>query len=235
MKSRSLLDSFNYAFEGIIYSLKTQRNMRLHFMATVAVLLASLILKIEKTDFLILILTIAFVIVAEMINTAIEAAIDLVTQEYHPMAAIAKNVAAGAVLLASGVAVVVGYLTFFPVIDPLIPRVIDMLQQTPAYLTLIAGIFTVIAVIAGKSLLKRGTPMQGGMPSGHAALGTAAATVIFLVARNGLIGCMALFLAFLVAESRVEKEIHSWPEVLAGGILGFLLTLLVFQMYARGA
>jgi diacylglycerol kinase (ATP) len=230
LKSRTLLESFNNAFDGIVYALKTQRNMRLHFFAMVVVLLASLVLKIKKTDFLILVLTIAFVIVTEMINTAIEATIDLITQEYHPMAAIAKNVAAGAVLVAAGIALVVGYLVFYPVFDPLIPRVIEMLQQTPAYLTLIAFILTVLAVIAGKSLLKRGTPMQGGMPSGHAALGAAAATVIFLMAHDSLITIMALFLAFLVAESRVEKAIHSWPEVLAGWLVGFLLTLLVFQL-----
>lgn len=230
MKSRTLLESFNYAFEGIVYALKSQRNMRLHFLATVAVLLASLILKIKKADFLVLILTMAFVVVAEMINTAIEATIDLITQEYHPIAAIAKNVAAGAVLVAATMSLFVGYLTFFPVIDPMIPRVIVMLQQTPAYLTLIALILTVIAVVAGKSLLKRGTPMQGGMPSGHAALSASAATAISLVSKHGLITMLATFLVFLVAESRVEKEIHSWPEVLAGGMLGFLLTLLVFQI-----
>ncbi|HEY8463133.1 MAG TPA: diacylglycerol kinase [Bacillota bacterium] len=230
MKSRTLLESFNYAFAGVIYALKTQRNMRLHFLATVAVLLASLLLKIGKTDFLVLILTIAFVITAEMINTAIEATIDLITSKYHPVAAIAKNVAAGAVLVAATVAVFVGYLTFFPKIDPLIPRVIDMLQQTPAYLTLIGLILTVIAVIAGKALLKCGTPLQGGMPSGHAALSTSAATVISLLSRNGLITMLASFLVFLVAESRVEKEIHTWPEVLVGAVVGFLLTLLVFQI-----
>ncbi|HYH04732.1 MAG TPA: diacylglycerol kinase [Bacillota bacterium] len=230
MKSRTLLESFNYAFEGILYALKTQRNMRLHFVATVAVLLGSLVLKIKKADFLILILTIAFVVVAEMINTAIEATIDLITKEYHPLAAVAKNVAAGAVLVAATIALVVGYLTFFPVMDPMVPRVINMLQQTPAYLALIALFLTVIAVIAGKSLLKRGTPMQGGMPSGHAALSSAAATAISLISHHGLITMLAAFLVFLVAESRVEKEIHSWPEVLAGGLIGFLLTLLVFQI-----
>jgi diacylglycerol kinase (ATP) len=230
LKSRTLLESFNYAFDGIVYALKTQRNMRLHFIATVIVLLATLVLKIKKTDFINLMLTIALVIVTEMVNTAIEATIDLITPEYHPMAAIAKNVAAGAVLMASGIALVVGYLVFYPVFDPLIPRVIEMLQQTPAYLTLIAFILTVLTVIAGKSLLKRGTPMQGGMPSGHAALSAAAATVIFMMARHGLITMMALFLTFLVAESRVEKAIHTWPEVLIGLLVGFLLTLLVFQL-----
>jgi diacylglycerol kinase (ATP) len=230
LKARTLLESFNYAVAGILYAFKTQRNIRLHYIATVMVLATSLVLKIDRAHFLILILTIAFVIVAEMINTAIEATINLVTQEYHPIAAIAKNVAAGAVLLASVTAVIVGYLTFFPALDPLIPPVIHALKKTPAYLTLIALIFTVFLVIVGKTLIKRGTPMQGGMPSGHAALSTSAATAILMVAGNGLITVLALFLAFLVAESRIETKIHSWPEVLVGGLLGFLMTLLIFQL-----
>jgi diacylglycerol kinase (ATP) len=230
LKSRTLLESFNYAVAGILYAIKTQRNIRLHFVVTVAVLTTSLVLKIDRIQFLILILTIAFVIVAEMINTAIEATIDLITKEYHPVAAIAKNVAAGAVLLAAVTAIIVGYLTFFPALDPMIPRVIRALQETPAYLTLIALVFTVILVIIGKAIVKRGTPMQGGMPSGHAALSASAATVILMLAGNGLITVLALFLAFLVAESRIETKIHSWPEVLAGGLLGFLITVLIFQL-----
>jgi diacylglycerol kinase (ATP) len=230
VKSRTLLESFNFAFEGIIHALKTQRNMRLHFLVTVAVLLASLLFKIKKTEFLILVMAIALVIVTEMLNTAVEVTIDLITPEYHPLAAVAKNVAAGAVLVAAVVALVVGYLVFYPVLDPMTLRIIETLQQTPAYLTLIALILTVIAVIAGKSLLGRGTPLRGGMPSGHTALGAVAATVIFITARNSLAPLMALFLTLLIAESRVEKAIHSWPEVLAGGLVGFLLTLLVFQL-----
>lgn len=230
MKSRNILDSFNYAFEGIIHAFKTQRNMKLHFMAMIAVLLAALVFKLSKTDMLIIFLVIAMVLVAEMFNTAIETVVDLCTQKPHPLAAIAKNVAAGAVLIAAIVAVVVGYLIFFPAIDPMIPRVITVLQNTPAHLTMIALLCTVVLVVAGKALTKRGTPVQGGMPSGHAALSTVAATVIAFICRNTLVVMLSAFLVVLVGESRIETKIHSWDEVLVGGILGFLVTLFVFQV-----
>ena len=230
MKSRSLLDSFNYAFDGVVYTLKTQRNMRLHFIATGLVLLASLIFKLTKLEILMLFITIAFVIVMEMVNTAIEVAVDLVTLEHHPLAAIAKNVAAGAVLVASTVAVFVGYLIFFPKLDPLIPMVIISLKKGPAYLTLIALVFTVVFTVAGKAVTKTGRPVQGGMPSGHTALASAAATVIFFLTRSGLVTGLALFLLVLVAESRVENKIHSPREVLFGGLLGFFITTLIFQL-----
>ncbi len=230
MRARTLIDSFNYAFDGIVYALKTQRNMRLHFITTVVVLTLSLYLKLTKTEIIFLLVTIAFVIVTEMINTSIEAVVDLVTQEIHPMAAVAKNVAAGAVLVSSVLSLIVGYLILFPKFDSLLPLVIERLGKTPAYLTLVAFLFTIVTVIAGKAITKRGKPIHGGMPSGHTALAAAAATAILFTAHNSLIAALAFFLVFMVAESRIETKIHSLYEVLTGGLIGFLLTLLIFQL-----
>jgi len=111
-KARSLLQSFAFAFDGIWYSLKTQRNMRIHFFSALIVLVAAPFFKITSTEFLILIFTISLVIVSEMFNTAIEAAVDLATDKYHELAKIAKNVAAAAVLISALNAVVVGYFLF---------------------------------------------------------------------------------------------------------------------------
>ncbi len=213
-----------------MYALKTQRNIRLHFVATILVLLSSLIFKINKLEFLMLMVAIAFVVMAEMINTAIEASIDLFTQEYHYMAAIAKNVAAGAVLVAAGVSVVVGFLIFFPKLDPTIPRVLTTLQKSPSYLTLVALLLTIVVVIISKALTKTGRPLQGGMPSGHTALSTVAATTIAFLSKHSLITVLAFLLVLLVAESRIENKIHSFVEVLAGILVGFLVTVLVFQL-----
>lgn len=230
MKSRTLIDSFNCAFDGVIYAFKTQRNIRLHFLSAGIVLLVSLVLKLTKVEVMILLGVIAFVIVTEMINTAIEVAIDMITREQHPLAAIAKNVAAGAVLAASFLAAVVGYLIFFPKFETMIPRVIATLQRTPSYLSLIAMFLTVVLVITGKAWTQSGRPLQGGMPSGHTALGATAGTTIALLSGNGLIALLAFFLVALVAESRLETKIHSPLEVLAGGLLGFFITLFIFQI-----
>ncbi len=230
MRSRTLIDSFNYAFDGVVYAFKTQRNIRLHFLTAGIVLLVSLILKLTKLEILMLLTTISFVIVAEMVNTAIEVAIDMITREHHPLAAIAKNVAAGAVLVASFLAVIVGYLIFVPKFETMIPRVIVSLQRAPSYLSIIAIVLTVVLVVAGKAFTQTGKPLQGGMPSGHTALGATAATTIVILSGNGLIALMAFFLVLLLAESRLENKIHSPLEVLAGGLLGFFITLLIFQI-----
>ncbi len=231
MRSRTLLDSFNYAFSGIIYALETQRNIRLHFGMTIALLFASLFFHLNKMEVLMLFITIGFVIITEMINTAIEATIDLITKEYNPLAAIAKNVAAGAVLVASLIATVVGILIFFAKIDRLVPKVHEALRGIPVYLSLVALLITMVLVIVGKAWTKTGTPLKGGMPSGHAALSTSIATTVFFLSQNSVIIFLVILLTFLVMESRVAGKIHSVVEVLLGGLLGILVTFLIFRLW----
>ena len=89
-----LLRSFRYALEGLKYTLVSQRNMRVHFLLALVALLLGLYLPIKKTDMLLLFLTILLVLVAELFNTAIEAVVDLVTKDFHPLAKVAKYVAA---------------------------------------------------------------------------------------------------------------------------------------------
>src|SRR5262249_681479 len=111
-RSPGILDSFNYAFEGLIHVLRTQRNMRIHFLAAGIVLVVALLVGVTKIELIALLISITFVLVAEMINTAVEGAIDVATSSFDPMAKLAKDIAAGAVLLATINAVAVGYLVF---------------------------------------------------------------------------------------------------------------------------
>ena len=105
---------FGFAWEGVVYTLRTQRNARIHLGIAIAVVLLSLWLGLSWTEWAIIALTIGLVFSAEMFNTVAEAAIDLVTAEYHPLAKIAKDVAAGAVLVIAVIAVVVGLLVLGP-------------------------------------------------------------------------------------------------------------------------
>src|ERR671917_2757057 len=89
--------SFDHAYRGLIYAVRTQRNMRFHVVIATLVLIASLLVGVSKLELAVLILVILLVFVTEMLNTALEFAIDLVTKEYHPLAKLAKDVSAGAV------------------------------------------------------------------------------------------------------------------------------------------
>ena len=230
MRSRSLLWSFNYAIEGVVYALRTQRNMRLHVVAAVAVLAASLFFRIGRIEFIAIVFSIAFVFVTELANTAIEAAVDVATQSFDPLAKIAKDVAAGAVFVAAINAVIVGYIVFFARIDSVADLLLTRVQQTPAHITIVTLLLTSIAVVVGKAITRSGTYMRGGWPSGHTAAAAAAATAIAYVTGSAGAAGLAGFIAFLVGQSRVENGAHTWPQVAVGALLGFLVATVVFQL-----
>jgi undecaprenol kinase len=114
VRRRSLVESFHCAFAGLWHTFKTQRNARIHLSIAIIVVIVGAILNLKDVEWAIIALTIGFVFVAEMFNTVIEVIIDLVTEEYHPLAKQAKDVAAGAVLLAAMTAVGVGLLILGP-------------------------------------------------------------------------------------------------------------------------
>jgi len=234
-RSPSILDSFNFAFEGIIHVLRTQRNMRVHFVVAIVVLVAAVWVGVSKLELIALLLAIAFVFITEMINSALEQAIDVATTSFDPLAKLAKDVAAGAVLIATVNAVAIGYLVFAGEISDRSSRVLDQIRDAPADLTLIALVLTILIVIATKAYTGRGTPLRGGLPSGHAALafaGWMAATYVVGAEHRFLISSIALVMAFLVAQTRIEAGVHSAVEVAYGGILGALVTLAVFQLFS---
>jgi diacylglycerol kinase (ATP) len=229
----SVVESFNYAIEGVIHVLRTQRNMRIHFAVAVAVLAVAASVEVTKLELIALLLAIAFVLITEMLNTAIEGAIDATTTSFDPMAKLAKDIAAGAVLIASVNAVAIGYLVFAGKAADKTARVLDKLRNAPATITVIALVLTVIVVIATKAWTGRGTPLRGGLPSGHAAIGFAgwmAATYIVSDSHRFLVSALTFIMALLVAQTRVESGVHSALEVVYGGALGALVTLAVFQL-----
>ena len=235
-RTPSIIESFNYAFEGIIHVLRTQRNMRIHFGAAIAVLVAALATDVSRLELIALLLAIAFVLVAEMVNTAIEAAVDVASTSFDPMAKLAKDVGAGAVLIAAVNAVAIGYLVFSESLAEKSSNLFDRLSEAPAELTLVALVLTVALVIALKALSGRGTPLRGGWPSGHAAVAFAGWMAVTLVLEGSthrfLVSSLTLIMALLVAQTRVEAGVHSTAEVATGAILGSLVTLGVFQLFS---
>lgn len=114
MRSRSILESFRFAFSGLSYALRTQRNTRIHLAVAVAAMALGLWLGLAPTQWAVLALTIGFVLVSEMLNTVAETLVDLISPGYHPLAKVVKDVTAGAVLLAAIIAVIVGLLVLGP-------------------------------------------------------------------------------------------------------------------------
>jgi diacylglycerol kinase (ATP) len=233
VRSRSILWSFNYAIQGIVYALRTQRNMRLHFIAAALTLVAAVILGVDRMGLLAIVFAISFVLATELVNTAIEASVDIAVDRYDPSAKIAKDVAAGAVLVASTNALVVAY---FVLLDPL-KRVadqgLDWVRASPTDLTVVALGLTLLAVLVLKALTRAPSFMRGGWPSGHTALAFGLATALGYTTGSAGVLVLALFIAALVAQSRVEGEIHSVPQVVLGALLGILVVTAVFQLFFR--
>ena len=230
----SIFDSFNFAFEGIIHVLRTQRNMRIHFAVAVAVLVAAVAIGVARLELIALLLSIAFVLIAEMINTAIEGAVDVSTTSFDPNAKLAKDIAAGAVLIATVNAVAVGYLVFSGQVSDASTRLLDRLANAPAKVSLVALVLTILLVIATKAITHRGTPLRGGLPSGHASVAFAIwmAVTLIVETQRFLVSSLVLIGALLVAQTRVEAGIHSPLEVVYGALLGSITALVVFQVVA---
>jgi diacylglycerol kinase (ATP) len=231
VRSRSLLWSFDYAIQGIVYALRTQRNMRLHALAAIVVLVAALFFRIGGLELVALLFAISLVFIAELANTSLEAVVDLAIDTYEPMAKIAKDVAAGGVLIASLNAVAVGYVVFFARLTPVAETLMTRIGTSSPALTLIALALTALTVLVLKAATHEGTFVRGGWPSGHTALAVATATAIGYATQSAKAMLLAMFIAALVGQSRVETEAHTIPQTVLGALLGFLLTTAVFQVF----
>lgn len=231
MKPKNLLESLNCAIDGILYVAKTQRHMRYHFITAVAVLLLSLFLNLSWMEFSILAFCITLVLFAEVINTAVEVTIDLISEEFHPLARIAKDVSAGAVLLAVVGSLTIGYVVlsrhiFLPAADTL-----KEVRHSKADMTLVSLLLVIIAVVITKAKFGKGTPLHGGMPSGHSAIAFSVWTAVTLITLDPVIAAITFVLAVMVSHSRMLMAIHTFWEVLAGAILGSLITLIIFLIF----
>ena len=234
-KQGTLRWSFTWAFEGLVYVLRTQRNMQVHMAVALVAVVMSLVLDLSRLEVIAILGAVSFVIVAEMFNTAIEAAVDAVISEFHPLAKTAKDVAAGAVLVAVVNAISVAYLVFYGRLAGSGRTALRDIQRAPIHIVVIALIITVILTAVIKALTGSGTPLRGGFPSGHAATAFSAWTAVaFLAAplqHAAIVSTLAFLMAVLVAQSRVEAGIHSALEVAAGAVLGTGVTVLLFQIW----
>lgn len=228
---QNIVQSLNSAVEGFIYVLKTQRNMRLHFLIATFIIILGIYFKMPKVELMVLIGSLMLLLTLEMINTSIELTVDLIKDAYHPIARIIKDVTAGAVLLAALNAAVVIYVFFAKEFAFHVEDGITKITHSPWHLTFIALLIVIFTVIVGKVVSRKGTPFRGGMPSGHAAVAFSLWTVIIFSTQNGLIALLSFVMASLIARHRLKDNVHTLWEVIAGALLGILITALVFQFF----
>lgn len=229
-----VINSFNAAIEGFLYVIKFQRNMRIHFLLALLVVLLGIYLNFTRVELIILCLTATLVLITEMINTAMEIVLNKVANSYTHWVKTVKDISAGAVLIASINAVVVAYFLFFNnIIFQGLKRGISKISQSDWHISFFILIILLGIVITGKILFQKGKPLRGGMPSGHATVAFSIWTLVALISQNPLLIFAVFILAFMIAQSRIGRHYHTLWEVLAGAAIGILITAIVYRLFMR--
>ncbi|MCX7799999.1 MAG: diacylglycerol kinase [Fimbriimonadales bacterium] len=234
MSQRDLVGPFKVALRGLVYTFRTQRHMRFHIYVVLTVVLLGIFFGLRLRELMILIFTVSLVLVAEMFNSAIEATVDLVEPRYHPLAKFAKDIAAGAVLITTIVALVVGSLLILEENrwEEIKLSLVSESVGVTAPVRIVFGCFLVfLVVVIGKAMGKHGQVLQGGLVSGHAAYGFFFATSIMFLTDRPIVSAIAILLACLVAQSRWEAKIHTVFELTLGAAVGVILGLILFGAY----
>ncbi len=233
LKNSNFLDACQNALEGIIYAITTQSNIKKQLIIAVAVMLISLFFDLTRAEFLCLMFTVVLVIIAEMINTAIETVVDLYTDLYHPKAKIAKDVGAGAVVIAAINAIIVAYFLFFEKISTIGLKLIDEVVNSPVHLAFVAILLTVIVIVTLKAAATKNNHKfikENFMPSGQTAVAFAGLTIIWLTTRNVVIFTLSLVLALIIAINRYENGKRSKAEIVIGACVGVMVVILLYGL-----
>lgn len=227
-----ILRGFRHAGEGVMDAYRSQKHMRFHFLAILAVALLSHLYRLETVYLCILTLSIALVVITELLNTVVESTLNLMVQTYHPGVRFAKDVAAGAVLIASLNAVVVGGLIFLHPqrLARLFPQGGNGPPSDAFRDTAVSIIVLLCLVVILKVGQRTGTVLRGGWLSGHSALAFCLATCMGFLSHDALVTLLAFLMALQVALTRVEAAIHTVPEVAIGALLGLLVPMVVFLL-----
>jgi diacylglycerol kinase (ATP) len=231
MPFRKLIESANYAIEGLLHAAKTQRHVRYHFYAAILILLLGLVLGIKRFEFIVIITVAVIVLSVELINTAVEETVNILFKEYDKRAKIIKDISAGAVLTLALGASVIGYIVFLPYLREVFNEGLMIARQSGEDVAIISLIVVLILVIITKTFLGRGLPLRGGMPSGHAAVAFSVWIAVTFLSGEFVPSFLILVLAIMIAQSRVSVGIHRPWEVILGALLGSVTTFFLFKLF----
>ena len=233
LKKGNFIDAWKNAFRGIFYATTTQRNIKIQLVIAVIVLFISLLFNLSRAEFLCLMFTIVLIIFAEMFNTAVETVVDLYTDLYHPKAKIAKDVAAGGVVIAAINALIVAYFLFFDKISDIGLNFVRNLANSPVHMAFIGIFLVIILLLALKaaSFTKKNKLLKNGFsPSGQAAIAFGANTIIWLSTTDKVILTLSAFMAILVSVTRVESKQRTIKEVIIGATIGIAVVILIYGL-----
>jgi diacylglycerol kinase len=219
--------SLRYAYEGIAYALNTQPNMKFHFCAAFVALISALFFQLGRLEILFILLAVTLVIMAELVNTGIEKAVDLAMPDRHPLAKIAKDTAAAAVLVSAAFAVVVGVLVFYePVAGLILHRGIAG-RTVSVHAAAIYAALVLLSVIVAETRFSRRKTLR---PSLWMAASFSISTLMALLTDQPLIALLSYSLSIVSFILLYLRRNRTLPALLFGSCIGVAVTLLAFYL-----
>lgn len=232
MPLRKWIQSANHAIEGILHAAKTQRHMRYHLYAAILILIISFTIGISWYEFVILITLSIIVLSIEMLNSALESITDVLFKDYDERAKRIKDMAAGSVLITAIGAAIIGYIILYEPVKKFFYSSLTIAKHSGSDIAIVSLVVVLILVVLTKSLFGKGQPLRGGMPSGHAAISFSMWIAVTFITESFIPSLLALVMAVLIAQSRVSTGAHKPIEVIAGALLGAIVTFLLFKIFS---
>lgn len=231
-KHKTWFSASKNAINGIIHAFKTERNLRIDYVIGALVLFISLFFDFSKTELICLFLTIGFVIFAEMINSTIEYIVNLITDEYNLNAKAAKDIAAGGVLIASGISVIVAYLLFINKIRQASTTLLTAVLSSKSHMLVTILFVVVLLTIILKGMFSKDKNQNyvKAFPSARVTVSFALATYIFIMTKNLVVGGVAFALSIMVSSMKRETGKTTFVQVVLSALLGILLVIALYQL-----
>lgn len=232
---QKFLKGFDYAYEGLVWAINHEKNMKFHMFALAILLVASLFFNLSRVEMITLVFAVCFVLAFELINTSVEQAVNLASKgKYSSFAKASKDLAAAATFIAALNALFVAYLIFFDKFIDFYNSVIVRIVRRPSHLAIITLSLVIVVTIFLKGVFYEGhgTAFKGGFVSGHTSIAFGIATIGMFLTTDPLIRLMLIGLALIVAESRYEANIHSMAEIIRGAVLGTSMAMAIFGIFS---
>lgn len=229
-KNKTFGKALGHAIDGVIRAFKTERNLRIDYVIGLLVLICSLFFDFTKTEFACLCLTIGFVIFSEMINSAVEYIVDLVTDKYDDRAKAAKDIAAGGVFIASSVAVIVAYFLFVDKIYNATTSVIESILSSKLHILFTVIFAVVILAVILKGIFSKDGKYSKSFPSARVAIAFALTTYMYLMTESILVGAVSFVMSIMIAQVKVENTKNKPVYMVISAAMGILVVLIIYQI-----
>lgn len=231
-KNKTFFSATKNALNGIIHAFKTEKNLRNDYIIGALVLFVSLFFDFTRTELVCLVLTIGFVIFAEMINSTVEYIVNLVKTEYDLNAKAAKDIAAGGVLIASLISVIVAYLLFVDKIGQATTALLTAVLSSKAHMlvTILFVVTILIVILKGIFSKDKDNNYVKAFPSARVTISFALSTYLFVITKNLIVGGVAIALSIMVSSIKRENDKTTMMQVIFSALIGILLVISVYQL-----